>query len=67
MLITCPFCHSPARLTPNAAHAKQVTLPFGAGGDWTLAEIIQANYWNTSYHHGQVNYIQTLYGDTASH
>ncbi|WP_166791094.1 hypothetical protein [Cryobacterium glucosi] len=27
MLIKCPFCHSPAQLTPNAAHAKQVTLP----------------------------------------
>jgi hypothetical protein len=27
MLITCPFCHSPAQLTPNAAHAKQLALP----------------------------------------
>ncbi|MBG6056682.1 hypothetical protein RCH16_001356 [Cryobacterium sp. MP_M5] len=27
MRITCPFCHSPARLTPNPAHADRLTLP----------------------------------------
>jgi hypothetical protein len=27
MRITCPFCHSPARLTPNPAHAERLTLP----------------------------------------
>jgi hypothetical protein len=27
MRITCPFCHSAARLTPNPAHAEHMTLP----------------------------------------
>ena len=27
MRITCPFCHSTARLTPNPAHAAHRALP----------------------------------------
>ena len=27
MRITCPFCHSTARLTPNPAHAAHHALP----------------------------------------
>lgn len=52
---------------PEEAMPTQVTLPFGAGGDWTLAEIMQGHYWNATYHTGQINYIQTLYGNMQSH
>ena len=27
MRITCPFCHSAARLSPNPAHAEHHALP----------------------------------------
>ena len=37
-----------------------VTLPFGGGMDKTLAEFVMLVYWNTVYHEGQINYIQTL-------
>jgi hypothetical protein len=40
--------------------AKVVHLPFGGGVDKTIAEVVLLAYWNTVYHEGQVNYIQTL-------
>lgn len=39
-------------------------LPFG-NRDWTFAELAMLHYWNACYHQGQVNYIQTLYGDSS--
>jgi len=27
MRITCPFCRSQAKLTPNPAHAERISLP----------------------------------------
>ncbi|TFD21200.1 hypothetical protein E3T31_10075 [Cryobacterium sp. TMS1-13-1] len=27
MTMTCPFCRSPARLSPNPAHAERTSLP----------------------------------------
>ena len=33
----------------------------------TLAEVLLAPYWNMTYHLGQINYIQTLYGDKEMH
>ena len=33
----------------------------------SLAELMFMTYWNTVYHLGQVNYIQTLYGDKDMH
>ena len=42
---------------------QRVTLPFGGGMEKSLAEVALMNYWNTVYHEGQVNYIQTLVGD----
>ena len=37
-----------------------VTLPFAGGMDRTLGEFVMLVYWNTVYHEGQINYIQTL-------
>ena len=31
----------------------------------TFAELMMMNYWNLSYHEGQIAYIQSLYGDIA--
>jgi len=33
----------------------------------TLAEVMIMPYWNMVYHLGQINYIQTLYGDQEMH
>lgn len=47
-------------VAPTDRLAKVITLPFGPGMDKTIAEVVLMCYWNTVYHEGQVNYIQTL-------
>jgi hypothetical protein len=34
---------------------------------WKVADVILSPYWQLVYHTGQVNYIQTLYGDRELH
>jgi hypothetical protein len=46
---------------------ETITLPFGAGYVRTFAQFMFLNYWNMVYHIGQINYIQTLYGDKEMH
>lgn len=48
---------------PDEDLQQTVHLPFAGGFDQTMAEIMSYQYWNLSYHLGQVCYIQTLYGD----
>jgi hypothetical protein len=48
------------KITPEQA-AEKKALPWGA--EHTVGEIAGFHYWNAVYHLGQVNYIQTLYGD----
>jgi uncharacterized damage-inducible protein DinB len=38
-------------------------IPMPWGQEHSGAEIAGFHYWNIVYHQGQVNYIQTLYGD----
>lgn len=45
---------------PMERLATTITLPFGGGMDKTIAEVVLMTYWNTVYHEGQINYIQTL-------
>jgi hypothetical protein len=33
----------------------------------TVADMMRLHYWNCVYHTGQINYIQTLYGDLEFH
>lgn len=44
-----------------------VFLPFNGGMTRTMADVMMLHYNNTIYHTGQINYIQTLYGDTEMH
>lgn len=44
-------------LTPEEA-ALEITMPWGA--TYTLAGLAGVNYWNNTYHQGQITYIQTL-------
>ena len=43
-----------------------VMIPFD-GSTRTWAEVIFFPYWNMTYHEGQINYIQLLYGDKEFH
>lgn len=45
---------------------KDFPVPFGAG-KLTGEQIVVMCYWNMVYHLGQINYIQTMYGDKEMH
>ena len=48
----------------NDELAEVIETPFGM---YSLADCCLIAYWNSVYHEGQINYIQTLYGDQARH
>lgn len=50
---------------PDAKLDTTVQANFGAPVEWPMAKALQIHAWNIVYHTGQVNYIQTLYGDTS--
>ena len=50
-----------AKEFPEAEYAETVELPWGTQ---SYLEMIQYPYWNLVYHYGQINFIQTMYGDT---
>lgn len=52
---------------PDEFLPQTVTLPFGAGLTRSFAWVMMIGYWNMAYHLGQINYIQTLYGDMDMH
>jgi hypothetical protein len=51
------LCAAVAAMT-EADHAVSVTMPWGQS--MTLTEVAMLNYWNNTYHEGQINYIATL-------
>lgn len=51
------------RATPDASLAE--SMSFWGPEPWTVAAVLNFHNWNMTYHCGQVNYIQTLYGDKA--
>lgn len=52
---------------PDADLPVTIHLPFGGGMDRSLRQVILFHHWNLVYHLGQINYIQTLYGDMEMH
>jgi hypothetical protein len=44
--------------------AEEIQTPWGG---YSLARCCLHAYWNMVYHEGQINYIQTLYGDFEEH
>ena len=52
---------------PDEELDTRITLPFGGGMDVSMADMTMTQYWNATYHLGQVNYIQTLLGDRRMH
>jgi hypothetical protein len=55
------------RELPDEELETLIHLPFGPGMDMPLAEICLVQYWNTTYHVGQICYIQLMLGDTEMH
>lgn len=52
---------------PDAHLEETLLLPFGGGMEKSFAEVMLIPYWNMTYHLGQINYVQTLYGDREHH
>lgn len=50
---------------PDEKLKETIWLPYDGGRDFTMSEIMEYVKWNAAYHEGQVNYIQTLYGDNS--
>jgi hypothetical protein len=55
------------RAVPESDFMIIVHLPFGGGMDMPIMGLMTAHHWNLTYHVGQINYIQTLYGDKEMH
>lgn len=55
------------RAFPEGDLTKTVTLPFGPGMVMPYREVAVMATWNMTYHLGQINFIQTLYGDHDMH
>jgi uncharacterized damage-inducible protein DinB len=55
------------RALPEDALSAPVELPWNRGVTRSLAECCFHAYWNMAYHEGQINYIQTMYGDFDQH
>lgn len=55
--------HQAVRNFPEADWKKEIKLPFGENFVASMADIALFQYWNLVYHTGQINFIQTLYGD----
>lgn len=45
---------------PEAEYGKTLEAPWGV---WTYFQTMSYPYWNLMWHTGQINYIQTMYGD----
>ena len=52
---------------PDDQMEDMLPMPFAPGLEWPATHVIMDMYWNMTYHLGQINYIQTLYGDKAMH
>lgn len=52
---------------PDKDLSKEIKLPWGENFTASMADIAMFQYWNLVYHLGQINFIQTLYGDKEMH
>jgi len=52
------------RAVPDTDLSKDIPTPWGA---YPMARCCVHAYWNMTYHEGQINYVQTLYGDFDEH
>jgi hypothetical protein len=50
---------------PDERMGDTIPMSMWPGGHMPITEALQLHNWNVSYHTGQINYIQTLYGDSS--
>lgn len=50
---------------PSDKLEKTMFLPYDGGREFSFKEMLSYPLWNATYHQGQINYIQTLYGDMS--
>lgn len=55
------------RAFPESDMDQTIHIPFGAVQDRTYASVMALQFWNATYHSGQICYIQLLAGDTEMH
>jgi uncharacterized damage-inducible protein DinB len=55
------------RALPDSDMDVIVPFPWKPEAGKPIAECVYHPYWNMCYHHGQIAYIQTLYGDYEEH
>lgn len=48
---------------PDELIGQSKWLPFEGGKKYPIMELLSYAHWNFQYHHGQMAYIETLYGD----
>lgn len=53
------------RAFPEDDLGTKIHVPFGPNHDWSIYDAMGLHAWNCTYHMGQINYIQTLYGDKS--
>jgi hypothetical protein len=46
---------------------RKISLPFMPDLTLSAAELLVSPYWNMTYHLGQINFIQLMYGDKEMH
>ena len=52
---------------PEGDLDRVIELPFMPDLKMTVLEILCSPYWNATYHLGQINFIQLMYGDKEMH
>jgi len=55
------------RAVPDNDLNRDVAVPWAEGETLPVWKVMLTLYWNAVYHLGQINYIQTMYGDTEMH
>jgi hypothetical protein len=55
------------RAVPDDDLNREVGVPWAQGETLPAWKVMLTLYWNLVYHLGQINYIQTLYGDKDMH
>jgi len=63
----CEALFEKIRTHPDNDMERTISLPFGEGMTLSMADVMMGQYWNCTYHTGQINFIQTLYGDHEMH
>jgi len=61
----CEAFYEAIRQIPDSDLEREVPTPWGMTPN--VAEVALFQHWNATYHYGQINYIQTLYGDFEMH